>query len=501
MIAAAADPAEWDETPSHRSWYVRPEGAVWGILGVGVALSLLSPNPLLTAGALLVLPVLITLLWRRGEMPVLLFAVAFQWVQVSAKVFHANLLGVDVVQIAVTATVERAIWMGLLALVVLALGMRLALRGAGAPRGPEAEAEATYIPLSRALSFYVVTALVGLAANGAMWIVPGVAQIAYAVEGIKWIGFFVLGYVVLSQREGYLFLAAATAFEFVQGLGFFSEFKTVVFVLGLAVFTVFSRLSGRTVGIGLAGVAALLVLGSAWTAVKMEYRAFLNQGSGMQETRVSRDEQFDALGDLVGTLTWADLQDSLDPLLARVAYVDFFGVVMDYVPTVVPHQDGQVWGAAVQNLVPRLLYPSKPVLDSDSEHTMQFTGMNMAGAESGTSISLGYVADSYIDFGPVGMYGVIFVIGLLWGGVYRYFVTRSGSALLGFGFAMAALLFTYQYEIAAVKLLAGVVVKFLVLAVLLRFLEGPMREWLRITEWDLNEAPGEAPEAPAEAHA
>ena len=72
------------------------------------------------------------------------------------------------------------------------------------------------------------------------------------------------------------------------------------------------------------------------------------------------------------------------------------------------------------------------------------------------------------------MYLPVFLIGLLWGGLYRYFMVRARSALLGFAFALSALLVAYQFEIPAVKLLAGIVVKFLALAVVLRLMEGRM---------------------------
>lgn len=481
--------------PKTASGFVRPEPAVWVALATGVVVSLLTPNPLLTVACLLVLPVLIVLLWRRGEVPILLFAATYQWLQVSTKVFQANLLGLPVAEVGLTPTVEAAVWMGLLAVVVLALGMRLALRGALPPRNREAAAEAGGISLSRAFGFYLACAVVGASARGAAWAVPGLTQIALAVEGVKWVGFFVLGYVVLSQHRGYLVLFGATVFEFVQGIGFFSGFKTVIFVFALVVFTVYSRLNGRTVGLGLAGLAGLLILGSAWTNVKSEYRAFLNQGSGLQQTVVTRDEQFDKLGDLVGALTWDDVALSLDPLLSRVAYVDFFAVSMDYVPSVVPHEGGGVWIGAFENLVPRLLYPDKPVLLSDSEHTMRYTGLHMASDDQGTSISLGYVADSYVDFGGVWMYLPVLLIGMLWGGMYRYFVSRSSSALLGFAFAMASLLAAYKFEIAAVKLLAGVVIKFVVLVGVLRALEGPMLDWLGVERGGVGSIDGQADES------
>lgn len=471
------------------AYFVRPEAAAWVAAAVAVGLGFLTPNPLLTAAALVTLPALVVLLWRRGEVPILLLAVAYQWAQVTAKVFHADMLGVRITEIGATPTVETATWLSLGALVVLALGMRLALRGMPPPRGGEAAAETERIPIGRAFWLYVVCAVIALVAKGSTSFAGALTQPADALDEIRWVGFFVLGYVVLKQRRGHLLFAAVALFEFVQGIGFFAGFKSVVFMTILVAFTVHGRVGGRTIGIASIGLFGLLVLGSVWTAVKMEYRGFLNQGSGMQETVVSRDEQFDELGDLVGQLSPSDVQDAVNPLLARLAYVDMFALTMDYVPAVVPHQEGGVWADALRNtVVPRALFPNKPILASDSEHSMLYTGVVLASDGEGTSISLGYVADSYIDFGPVWMYAIVFAIGLLWGGMYRYFLTRSSSALLAFAFAAAALLAAYQFEIASVKLVAGVVMKFLVLAVVLRLFGETIRSWLGLDETEAHGA-------------
>lgn len=470
--------------------YVRPSPAVWGLVAVGAVFALLTANPVLTVACLLVLPALMALLWRRGEVPILLFVATYQWLQVATKVFRANTLGISVAQAGRTPTVETAVWLGLLAVVVLSVGMRLALRGLPLRAG-DAREEADYVSFGRAFGLYLACAVLAVLSYEAGKAVNGLRQIALGIQGLKWAGFFVLGYVVLIRREGYAFLFGATAFEFVQGIGFFSGFKTVLFVLAITVLTVWTRLRPRTVIIGVVGGAVLLLLGAVWTNVKPEYRAFLNQGTRSQRTLVSQDEKLGKLQELVGALSWGDVTDSIDPLLARIEYVDFFAVSMDYVPAVVPHQNGGVWLEAVQNLVPRLFYPGKPRLASDSEHTMEYTGIFMASDGEGTSISLGYVADSYVDFGPVWMYLPLFAIGLLWGAMYRYFMTRSTSALLGFGFTIAVLLTASTFEIASVKLLAGVVVKFLALALALRYAGERASEWLGIedaeAEWDETE--------------
>jgi hypothetical protein len=465
--------------------YVRLPGALWGLF-VGLAVvGLFTPNPFLTAASILVLPVFMTLLWRPGETPVLLFAVSFQWLQVTAKVFHANFLGAKVSQLSEYAYVElpsidRAIWLGLGGLLLLAIGMRIGMRKLGAVDQREANLEAAAFSTDRAFLFYVGCTILSTVLQANAWSFGALVQIIYAVSTVKWIGFFVFGYLVLKRKERYWLLAAAVAVEFVSGIGFFSGFKTVLFVTLLIVFTVRYQLKPGTIAAGLVLLAALLVFGAAWTSVKGEYRAFLNQGTQAQATLVSRADQLDKLADLVGELDGEDLSLAMGTLFGRISYVDYFALAMDYVPEVVPHENGALWKQSILHVfTPRALFPDKPALLSDSEMTMQYTGLRLASDAEGTSISIGYMGESYIDFGPVGMFVPILILGLLWGWMYSYFMSRARSVLVGYAFATAVLLTAYQFEMAGVKLVGGVVMDFLVLALLLRFAEKYIVGWLQ----------------------
>jgi hypothetical protein len=123
-----------DSSPSHP--FVVPSRAVVGGVGGAAFLGLLTPNPLLTAGALLLVPILIRLLWRRGETPILLFAVLYQWLQVTTRIFYADIKGVSLGALASyarPAQIREATGLGLIGLLILA--------GGGAPcpsaTGPE----------------------------------------------------------------------------------------------------------------------------------------------------------------------------------------------------------------------------------------------------------------------------------------------------------------------------------------------------------------------------
>lgn len=472
LDAPAALEADGTESP-----FVRLPGSVLSAFGVAAAAGLLTANPFLTAASVLALPLFATLLWRPGETPVLLFAVGFQWVQVTAKVFHANVIGVPITQLAFTASVVDAVWLSLTGLVVLAVGMRLGLRLLREATAKRARVEADALSVDRAFLLYVVCYVLAVVVEGAVGIRGSLSQAGAGVQAVHWVAFFIFAYLALEQQKRLLLLAAVVGFEFISGIGFFSGFKTVLFVSLITYFTARPALRPSAVFSGAALVGLLLLVGVAWTVVKPEYREFLNQGSGQQETVVSQDEAMDMLVRLVSDLTVDDLAYGLDPLFRRVAYVDYFSLTLDYVPAVVPHEGGELWAGAVRHVLqPRLLFPNKPVLPSDSDRTAYYTGARIA--DEGTSISIGYMGESYIDFGRIGMFVPVLLIGLLWGLIYAYFVRNARSALVGYAFATALLVEAYQFEMVGTKLLGGILAKFVVLALLLRFLESRIWSWL-----------------------
>jgi hypothetical protein len=140
----------------------------------------------------------------------------------------------------------------------------------------------------------------------------------------------------------------------------------------------------------------------------------------------------------------------------RVSYVNFLALCIINVPSQVPHEDGALWLEAVQHvMMPRFLFPSKAAL-YDSERTTMYTGQQVAGVAESTSIGMGYVAESYVDFGPFLMFAPIFALGAFYGLIYRWFAIRSRLPLAGTAIATAILVFGgYTIETSCAKLLGG----------------------------------------------
>ncbi len=458
-----------------------------GLLGALLLVCSFGPNALLAVFSIILLFLGSWLLWRPGESPILLFVFGYQWMQASTKIFHANWLNQDVAQVApYGGDVQLAILLSLSGLAVLTLGMRL---GAG-PWTPEnamlLRERATAFRPRYWFRLYAVALLAATLAQGVAWFVPGLTQPLLAVASIKWAFFWILAYASFAQpRASRLYLLAALGIELAIGLGgYFADFKTPLLFALFALVAAGLRLSPqRYLALG-ALVALLVSLAVTWTAVKGEYRNFVSGGQRAQVVTVDYAERVAYLSELVKRLNSEDISDASNALLERLAYVDFFGVVIDRVPNLLPHEGGALWWDAIKRpFMPRVLFPEKTVIH-DTERTNYYTGLGLAGHEQGTSFSLGYIAESYIDFGIPLMMVPIFVLGLILGRFYTWMIRLDrGRILLGMALATSTVYVMAFLESSITKTFGSLVLTMIASWVCLRFIapqffpNGRARHW------------------------
>jgi hypothetical protein len=439
-----------------------------------------SPNGLLTSFAIIVLPVVVKLLWVRGEPPVLVFACAMQWLQASAAVFYTNINHISLSQAFGSSQLEDASWLSLIAILVVAAGMRIALLRRPPNRHLAMAGVASKVNLGKAFFLYFGASVLGTQLSNYAGTVSGITQLLVAAAAIKWVFVFVLAYCVLEQQRGFALLGILVVFEVAIGLlGYFAGFKSVFFIVAVAALASPLALGGRRLAIVLAAIVCLLALGTFWTAIKTEYREYLNQGTGQQTVMMPVEDRAAKLTELFDRFTWNDFEAGIEAMVLRVSYVYYFSLAMINVPDSVPYENGALWwGTLRHTFMPRLFFPEKATLD-DSERTMLYTGVMVGGTEQGTSIGIGYVGESYIDFGPVGMFAPIFLLGCFYGAIYRVFALQSRQVLLGNAVAAAILVFgAYTIETSNIKLVGTNVTAVLVMGAFYFLLGGRIQRWL-----------------------
>lgn len=453
-------------------------------LAVAVALlvfAALGPNSVLAVLAVAVLFLGSWVLWRPGESPILLFVFGYQWLQASIKVFHANWQGADVATLApYGGDVRLAIVLSLLGLAFLALGMRVGV-GAWHPQDSALiRSNASRHGPQYWFQLYVVALLLAAFAQSTTWVIPGLSQPLIALASLKWAFFWILAYATFVQPgTSRLYWLLAFGLEMLLGLGgYFADFKTPLFFTLLALVAAELRLrAGHYLGLLSIGALAL-ILGIAWTAVKEEYRSFASGGQEAQVVTGSYSGRVSKLADLVAQLDGNAMADASERFLQRLSYVDFFGIVLDTVPRVRAHEGGALWWDAVSRpFMPRLFFPGKTAID-DSARTNYYTGLRFAGSQEGTSISIGYMGEAYIDFGTVGMMAPIFALGLLLGSFYRWMLRLDPSRLLAMALATATIYGAAFLESSITKVFGGLIVAMLVSWIILRFIAPRYLPWM-----------------------
>ncbi|PTM41741.1 hypothetical protein [Bosea sp. 124] len=432
-----------------------------GVIGLTVLLSvvaaMLSPSGEIILACGLALCVIILLLWRKSEPPILLLPALFQWSEVSIWAYATAWRGTPLsMQSNYGANLDASTIYGLLGVVSLSVGMRLAMGKArsGASFTERLRQEALSRSFDQIALLAAAAILAGYLASGVGRFAGGASQIFQGFGQVKYIGIFALTYWSLVRGQKYPILIAVIAADIVVGLtGFFAQFKDVILTVFVAALAARPRIrASDALLVGVAG-GAILVLATFWTAVKPEYRAILNRGTGAQEVTIPVSERIGYLVNRAINFDGTQFAEGFDGLVNRHGYTEFLGLVMAYVPEVVPHENGRMTLDVLKHVaIPRAIWPGKPPLPNDTDVMAQYTGLPNAW-DSNTSISIGHLGDLYIDFGWIGALMGMMCIGALTGRFYRKLRDYRGcSALISAGLCLMIVLPIAYFGTAYIKL-------------------------------------------------
>jgi len=194
---------------------------------------------------------------------------------------------------------------------------------------------------------------------------------------------------------------------------------------------------------------------------------------------VSKDVALTKFFEIVGTIDKETYREAFFDLIDRVSQIDFFSACLNYVPSVLPYQRGRVWKDALLYMFkPRIFFSGKASLD-DSQSLMEYTGVTVSGADEGTSISLGYLGDNYVDFGFF-MFIPIALMGFFTGFVYRVFLTKALNTIWGYILAIPLFSSIGYFETSLVKKIASLLTYLIIVFIFMRSVVPAIDKNLRI---------------------
>ena len=417
-------------------------------VGLGTFFVYLLADDWLPSLALLTLWLCIKLVATNDHMFALPMALTFQWSQVTLGVFYLGLTG-RVVPAIDLSDYRPMVLIGLGCVLSIAAGIRLGLmvRKAPDPRQPRPEFAFAFGPLVivYVASIFVEGSLVAIAGY-----YPTFRQIIVTLDTFRLgILFLILRRLCAGRNPQWGLLALVVSIEVVLGItGFFAGFREPMVLAVLAVLEIFDRHNTRHwAAIGVA-IVAVGMLGLVWMGVRSDYRkeyVEVDQFSGSRNARVTR------IGDLAANFLKNDptnIWNTADALVDRMWTIYYPALAIARVPGTLPHTDGAILSAALLHIVtPRVFFPDKPELVSDSDMVRKYANVAVAGREVNTSIAFGYSAESYIDFGLPLMFLPIFAFGVFVGAMYALFRSMIWHRELFVAFATVAFwLSIYLFE-------------------------------------------------------
>lgn len=445
----------------------------------------ITPNPVITIISIALIPILIKMLWKKGLPPVLIAGMFFQWLSITIKVFYAGLFGYefsDPFMHKFSENIEKTFYLSIVGLLFFSLGIYLA------GKKSEVYKKEDFIDLlkgynsKKILTAYLVLSLILFFYKNYVWLFPGVTQLLIQFEFFKWGLLFLAFSVCYIKKERLIIFFIIVFVEVIVGFtAYFSYFKE--FIIFLFLFYLYyhplDNLNFKKFSIATVVVALTIALGALWSIVKMDYREFLSGGIKEQVVTVSTAEALDELINVSKDLSVEYADIGVLMLMERLSYIDFFSAAIEYVPGNVPHTNGELFAEAFLHIVtPRLLFPDKPAID-DSEQLNKYTGLSAPGASEGTSISLGYMADAYIDFGYF-MFISTFLLGFILGKIFYLILRKSYNLVWAYAFIIPMFYYINVNGTPTIKVVGGVFTYLIMWFVVNKFFVRKLDTWLKI---------------------
>jgi hypothetical protein len=353
---------------------------------------------------------------REPGPPIVAAAFSNQWLQVTAGLMYFALSGRTIFEMR-TPVYRPMVLIGLGCVAVLFTGFYLA---AGFRRGRPPRDKPRLLPwtTNQIAAIYGVTVAGSGVLTELAWSTSGLTQAILVFSRVRYVLLFLLITRLVRPTPRWMWILGILTLETGLGFaGFFADFREPLVIAAIAVLGAMDRRQPKTWIV--IGSLALLAVSSGliWTAIKpvlrKNYIAY-----------ASRSERLNAVFGVTGGAFgrgWEVWKYEGDSMVSRIWAVYFPALALTRVPSVLPHENGAIMKGAIENVVtPRLLFPNKPALPSQSDEVRKYAGVWVGGRETNTSYAFGYAGEAYVDFGLPLMFLPIFVFGGMLGFAYRF---------------------------------------------------------------------------------
>lgn len=377
----------------------------------------------LAAAAVVVLLLGFKLLSTGDGLVVLGLAFAFQWMQVSIGLFYPALSGRELMT-TMDCDYRPMVVLGLGCVLALAAGIRFGVYLVRRTPEPVTARPQMVVTWPWLIALYVTAVvaepfLTEVAIQHATW-----RQVLITITVARLALLFLIARRLAVPKLRWQPLMLLIAVEVARGFtGFFAGFREPLVIGAIVLLETFDRRQ-LTHWLTLGAVVVVMIVASImWMGVRTTYRAEIIEADSLVQSRQARFQRISDLGSAFFRGDGSDIATAADNVVDRLWAVYYPALAVARVPETLPHTEGALMKRAIVHvLTPRVFFPDKPDLISDSELVRKYAGVWVAGAEQNTSIAFGYAAESYVDYGVPLMFVPSLVFGVLMGVAYAWLV-------------------------------------------------------------------------------
>ena len=176
--------------------------------------------------------------------------------------------------------------------------------------------------------------------------------------------------------------------------------------------------------------------------------------TGASESYVERlnfwvDTSWNTWGEALSNSDQEKARNLANQTLGRLSLLQQTANVMESTPERVPYQNGRLYSYMLVTFVPRLFWPDKPSVNDSNRWYQVAYRLTVRNQLNGVSIAVGYLPESYINFGWFGPPVVMFCLGIFLGLFDKIFLRPSSGLLLNsIGAALLTQLLTVEAQLA-----------------------------------------------------
>ncbi len=439
---------------------------------IALLFSFLSAYFSMLFASIIVLYLFFILFWTEGHPPTILLGLITSWLSITIGIYYIAVTGTDIKELLWRPfysydNIFKAFWYSIAGITFLALGLKL---GAGKITKLTINAEALkkldIIKLMIVFSIY--TPVTDILFHKIRFAFSGLSQFFLILKYFRWSLFFLITVSVFhTNKHKLLFWILFGYGVLISFASYFSNFKDYFFIFPIAYLTIKKITPTQIIILTIASIL-IFILGVYWSYIKQDYRAFLSGGHRTQMVVVTKTDALKKFFSYTKTFDKQRFYYGQKALIKRLFYLEYFSATIRYIPKYKNFFNGKNTMRAINHVIkPRIFFPNKPPID-DSKHTMELTGIYLATGQKGTSISTGYMAEFYADYGPFYMNIAIFILGYFIGLIYRLVIKESLDLTWGFALSIPIFFFVNNYGKDLIKLI-GDLLWFLITFIVIRY--------------------------------